>query len=78
MNFVVDEIEELIHPFWLGLLMLFGVVVIVGSICFLRKKCGKKFLHFFNRLRGREDLNEGKQRIEIEIERIFFRLRTTK
>lgn len=62
MYLVMDEAEELLHPFWLGLLMLFGVIIVMGSICFLRRRCGSNFYHWFNRVRGRDDLNNGRRR----------------
>jgi len=54
------EDSELLHPFWLGLLMLFTIITIIGMLCFLRKKCGSHLCHLFNRLCCRNELNNGK------------------
>ena len=33
--------NELLHPLWLGLLILFTVVVLLGLLCCLRRRCGQ-------------------------------------
>jgi len=57
-----DENDEFLHPFWLGLLMLFTVTFVIGILCFLRKKCGSHIRHLFNCLCCKNQLNNGKKR----------------
>lgn len=54
--------DEFLHPFWLGLLMLFTVTIVVGIVCFLRKKFGTCICHLFNRLCCKKQLDDGKKR----------------
>ncbi|CAF1478700.1 unnamed protein product [Rotaria magnacalcarata] len=44
-----DEFET-IHPLWLGIIILFGVIIIIGISCFLRRKYGSSITRLFNRL----------------------------
>jgi hypothetical protein len=57
-----DEDDEFLHPFWLGLLMLFTVVIVIGMICFLQKKCSSHIRYLFNCLRCKNELNNGKKK----------------
>lgn len=40
-----DQHDELLHPLWLGSLMLFAVITILSVVCFIRKKCGAQLRH---------------------------------
>ena len=61
----VDEIEEIIHPFWLGLIMLFTVIILVGTLCIVRRKCRSNLRYLWNWLCCRSELNDGKKFISI-------------
>jgi len=61
-----DEDDEFLHPFWLGLLMLFTVMIVIGISCFLRKKWGSHIRHLFNCLFCKNKLNNGKKRVKKE------------
>ncbi|CAF0863054.1 unnamed protein product [Rotaria sordida] len=52
-----DEHDEFLHPLWLGILLLFIVIVIISISCFIRKKFGSSICHLFNRLCCRNELN---------------------
>lgn len=55
-----DDIDEVLHPFWLGLIMLFTVTIIVGMICFVRKRFGSSICQLLERLRCRKTLGHSK------------------
>ncbi len=57
-----DEFDEFLHPFWLGLIMLFTIIITIGIFCFLRKKFGTHLRYFFNYLCCRNKLNNGKKK----------------
>jgi hypothetical protein len=42
-----NEHDEFLHPLWLGILILFSVIIILGLLCFMRKKCGSQIRHLF-------------------------------
>jgi len=46
-----NDSDEYLHPFWLGLLMLFTVTTVIGTICFIKKKCSSNLRYLFNCLR---------------------------
>ncbi|CAF0756690.1 unnamed protein product [Adineta steineri] len=53
------QIDEPLHPLWLGILMLFSVMIILGILCFMRRKCGSQIHHVFKVLCcGSEHSNE--------------------
>ena len=52
--------DDNLHPLWLGILLLFTVITVIGILCILRRKCGSKILHLFNRLCCRNKSNNGK------------------
>ena len=56
-----NEDDEYLHPFWLGLIMLFTVTFVIGAICLLRKRCGSRFRYLFDRLRCKDELYIGKK-----------------
>lgn len=53
------EDDEFLHPLWLGILILFTVIIVVGISCLVRKKFGSSILNFFNQLRCRNKSNQG-------------------
>jgi hypothetical protein len=57
-----NQFDEVFHPFWLGLIMLFTIITVVGMVCLIWKKCGLRLRCLFNRLRGRNELNDGKKK----------------
>ncbi len=52
--------DEFIHPLWLGILILFSVIIIIGTLCCLRIKCGSQLCHLLTRLFGRNIETNGK------------------
>ena len=52
--------DEFIHPLWLGILLLFSVVIIIGTLCCLRIKFGSQLRHLLMRLIGRNIETNGK------------------
>lgn len=61
-----NDSDEYLHPFWLGLLMLFTVTTVIGAICFLRRKCGSRICNLFNYLRCKDQAYISKQRNDVE------------
>jgi len=57
--------DEFVHPLWLGTLILFIVMTIIGIICCLRIKCGSQLSHLLNRLFGRNNETNGKKGISL-------------
>jgi hypothetical protein len=55
-----DQNDEFFHPLWLGMLILFCVMTIVGFVCCLRIKCGTQLRIISNRLFGRKKKKPGK------------------
>ncbi len=53
--------DEFVHPLWLGMLILFSVLTIIGTFCCLRIKCGPQIRHLFNTLFGRNNETNGKK-----------------
>lgn len=53
--------DEFVHPLWLGILLLFSVMTIIGTICCLKIKCGSQLCHLLNRLCGRNNEMNGKK-----------------
>ncbi|CAF0969709.1 unnamed protein product [Adineta ricciae] len=43
-NIYEDKNEEYLHPFWLGILLLFAVITILSILCFIRRKCGSQIM----------------------------------
>ena len=52
--------DEIFHPLWLGILMLFSVMIIIGILCCIRIKCGAQLRALLNRLFGRNIKKNGK------------------
>jgi hypothetical protein len=52
--------DAYIHPLWLGIIMLFTVIIVMSIACLIRIKYGSQILHLFNRLCCRKKLNHGK------------------
>ena len=49
----LSQEEDFVDPLWLGILLLFMVVTIIGTLCCLRVKCGVQLRRLLNRLLGR-------------------------
>ncbi|CAF0941891.1 unnamed protein product [Adineta steineri] len=45
-----DPFDELFHPLWLGILLLFSVIIITGMFCYLRIKCRSQLRNICDRL----------------------------
>jgi hypothetical protein len=56
-----NEDEELLHPLWLGILMLFTIIIVIGLSCCLRKQYGSQLRLLFNRLCCRNTIKKGKK-----------------
>ena len=54
-----NQNDEYFHPLWLGILLLFIVITIIGIVCCLRIKCGSELRHLINRLFGRHNETNG-------------------
>ncbi|CAF2863167.1 unnamed protein product [Rotaria sp. Silwood2] len=52
------EHDEFFHPLWLGILLLFFVIIVLGISCFIRRKFGQSIRYLFNRLCCRDELND--------------------
>ncbi|CAF4172691.1 unnamed protein product [Rotaria socialis] len=63
-----DEFET-IHPLWLGIIILFGVIIIICMSCFLRRKYGSSMTRLFNRL----CYQNPKQKAQLTIPHIYNR-----
>jgi hypothetical protein len=63
--------DEFIHPLWLGILLLFSVIIIIGTLCCLRIKCGSQLRHLLMRLFGRNIETTGKYKTKIDFNRYF-------
>ncbi|CAF0755100.1 unnamed protein product [Didymodactylos carnosus] len=42
--------DELMHPFWLGLLFLFIILAVLSVLCLIRKKFGSRMMSFYQNL----------------------------
>lgn len=65
MSKVTDYYDEhmLLHPLWLGSLLLFSVIIIIGISCFIRKKFGKSIQNLYNKLCCKSGSNTSKYTI---------------
>ena len=50
-----NQNDEIFHPLWLGILILFSVMIIIGLFCCVRIKYGTPLRNLFNRLFGRNN-----------------------
>lgn len=58
-----NQNDEYVHPFWLGISLLFSVMIIIGLVCCVRVKYGKRLSHLCNRLFGRNISTNGNSKI---------------
>lgn len=61
--------DDFIHPFWLEIFILFTVIMIIGILCCLRKKCGSSVQRLFKRLFSHK--NEAHGNITTKVFEIF-------
>jgi hypothetical protein len=55
-----NQNDEIFHPLWLGILILFSVMIIIGLFCCVRMKYGTPLRILFNRLCCRKIKKRGK------------------
>ncbi len=56
-----NQDDEFVHPLWLGILILFSVMIIISMLCCLRIKYGSQIRHLLNKLFGRNSETNGKK-----------------
>ncbi|CAF1060522.1 unnamed protein product [Adineta ricciae] len=45
-----NQDDELLHPLWIGILLLLSIIIIVGLVCYIRVKCHSQVRLLCNRL----------------------------
>lgn len=75
-----EEHEEFLHPLWLGLIMLFAVILGVGMLCIVRRKYGAQLCRALNRFCGTTEVPTGKTartKTTNNVDAFFFSLKIT-
>jgi hypothetical protein len=55
-----NQHDEVFHPLWLGILILFSAMIIIGILCYLRIKCNSQLRVLHDSLFCRNNKKTGK------------------